>query len=190
MSRAYQISVAESVRRHVRVADGIRTHLELLDVLPADAMCGLLGAELEARGFCRQDEHMVRVDEDGVEISVAVSGDQAGQVTVRLCRDQEVDIKVSRSRRTYEEHAERDRQALESEVARAVERRERDAHARLSAEVTEILERKLRDLGRELDRVANRVTAEALKVRAAQLGEIQEISEDPETGSLTIKVKI
>jgi hypothetical protein len=190
MSRAYQISVSESVRRHVRVADGIRTNLELLGVLPADAMCGLLTAELEARGFCREGEHMVRVEEDGVEISVGVSGEQAGQVTVRLCRDREVDISVSRSRRVAEEHAERERQTLENEVAVAVARREREAHAKLGAEVTGALERKLRDLGRELDGIANRVTAEALKVRAGQLGEIQEISEDPETGSLTIKVKV
>jgi hypothetical protein len=190
MSRAYQISVSESVRRHVRVADGIRTSLELLDVLPADAMCGLLAAELQARGFCREGEHMVRVEEDGIELRVGVSGDQAGQVTVRLCRDREVELTVSRSRRTEEEHAERERQALHDEVAAALARGEREAHARLGAEVTQTLERKLRDLGRELDGIASRVTAEALKVRAGQLGEIQEISEDPETGSLTIKVKV
>lgn len=53
-----------------------------------------------------------------------------------------------------------------------------------------MLEGKLRDLRAELDSIANRVTAEALKVRASQLGEIREITEDPETGSLTIKVRV
>jgi hypothetical protein len=31
----------------------------------------------------------------------------------------------------------------------------------------------------EIDQVSHRVTAEALKVRASQLGEIEEITEDP-----------
>lgn len=190
MSRAYRISVSESIRRHVSVSDGIRTSLELLEVLPPEAMCDILAAELAARGFQPQGGQMIRVEDDGVEIAIDVSGTDAGHVTVRLARNQDLDITVQKSRQIYAEHAEEAKESLEQEVKRLAERREREAISQLSTEVTQTLERKLRDLGSELDRIANRVTAEALKARARQLGEIREISEDPETGSLTIKVKV
>ena len=190
MSRAYRISVSESVHRHIRVADGIRTQLELLDVLGGQAMCELLAEELAGRGFARQGEQMVRTDEDGVEIAIGVEGDNAGHVTVRLAREKDVEILAERSKRAYEENADRERERLKKQVAKDLERREQDEEQKLSAEVTEILERKLRDVRAELASISHRVTAAALKVRAGQLGEIREISEDPETGSLTIKVRV
>ena len=190
MSRAYQITVSESVRRHVRVSDGVRTHIELLDVLAAEAMRELLATELLGRGFQLDGNDMVRVEDDGVEIRIGVAVQDAGQVSVRLAREKEVDIEVKRSQRAYEETEKQTRAVLKRQVARAVRRKASDEEERLSAEVTETLERKLRDLRTELDRIGNRVTAEALKVRAGQLGEIREIREDPETGSLTIKVRV
>jgi hypothetical protein len=36
----------------------------------------------------------------------------------------------------------------------------------------------------------NRVTAEALKQRAAQIGRIRQITEDPEQGSMTIVLEV
>src|SRR5207253_7952305 len=60
----------------------------------------------------------------------------------------------------------------------------------LRSQATDLLEAKLRDLRTELDQVVNRVTAEALKRKAAQLGRIKELSEDPETGSLTIVLEV
>jgi hypothetical protein len=41
-----------------------------------------------------------------------------------------------------------------------------------------------------LDQVVNRVTAEALKRKAAQMGRIKEMTEDPQAGSLTIVVEV
>ena len=42
----------------------------------------------------------------------------------------------------------------------------------------------------ELDDAVNRATGEALKEKARQLGEVQEISENAETGELIIRVKV
>jgi hypothetical protein len=56
--------------------------------------------------------------------------------------------------------------------------------------VTDRLEGQLRDLRQELDQVVNRVTAESLKRKAAQLGQIKEMTEDPQAGSLTIVVEV
>ena len=190
MSRAYRICISESVERHIHVSDGVLARLELLEVLPAAEMGELLAIELGSRGFERRDEVMTRIDQDGVEIAIAVAGADTGTVTVRLARERDVDIRVERSRQTYGEQAEAERATLQKEVEHAIDRRECSARATLSAEVTAVLERTLRDLRREIGQVESRVTAAALKTRAAQLGEIKEISEDPETGSLTIKVKV
>ena len=43
---------------------------------------------------------------------------------------------------------------------------------------------------KELNEAVNAVTREALKRKAAQLGQIKEMTEDPEAGSLTIKVEV
>ena len=45
-------------------------------------------------------------------------------------------------------------------------------------------------LQKELDQAVNRVTAEALKRKAAQMGQIKEMTEDPQAGSLTIVVEV
>ena len=60
----------------------------------------------------------------------------------------------------------------------------------MQAEVTDKLEARLGDLRRELDQAVNRVTAEALKRRAAQLGTIKQLTEDPQSGSMTIVVEV
>ena len=55
--------------------------------------------------------------------------------------------------------------------------------------MTQQLEGTLRDLKGELDTVVNRVTATALKTRAGELGQIEEVHEDA-NGGLTIKVRV
>src|SRR5205823_6456801 len=60
MSRAYRISITESLRRHVQVEDGIRTTLEVLPVLAKERMGALPGAELEKRGFKREGDKVRR----------------------------------------------------------------------------------------------------------------------------------
>ncbi len=188
MSRAYRIRISESLRRHVKVDDGIQSKLEILDILPAEQTAALLERELEAAGFeQREDGQWVRVDEDGVELRVDA---KTSTVTVSAQADTELDLQRERIITAWAENdaasRERGRKALERELEGEVAQRERD----LQAEVTETLEGKLGDLRKELDQISNRVTAEALKQKAASMGEIQEVSEDPESGSLTIRVKI
>ena len=51
-------------------------------------------------------------------------------------------------------------------------------------------EAQLGDIRAELDRAVNRATAEALKQKAAQIGQIKQITDDEEAGSLTIVVEV
>ena len=188
MSRAYRIRISESLRRHIKVDDGIQSKLEILEILPPEQTSALLERELQAAGFEKRDDgQWVRVDEDGVEVRVEPN---TGTVTVSAQADAELDLERERVIQAWAENdatsRERGRQSLLRELEGEAEQHEKD----LQAQVTEALEGKLDDLRRELDQISNRVTAEALKQKAASMGEVQEVSEDPETGSLTIRVKI
>lgn len=188
MSRAYRVSVSESLNRVVQAEDGICSKLELLPLLSREELAGLLAAELEGRGFKRDGDVALRTESDGVRIAVDVT---TGDVSVTLASEAEVtltakgEVSVARPDETKEAEGrarEKARGRLEDEA--------KDAAERLREQVTRRLEGRLRDLKSELDAVSNKVTAEALKVRAKQLGTVEEIHEDAATGSLTIKVRV
>jgi hypothetical protein len=186
MSRAYQIRIKESVREHIRVEDGVCSSLELLDILPRETMGELLASALAEKGFTRDGGVMRRTD-DGIEIEVDL---KEGTVTARLSAEKQVDLTAERSRVVAEEVATRETEVLREQVKKGLAREVETERERMTDEVASKLEKRLVDLRQELDQVVNRVTARALEQKAASMGEIQEISEDPETGSVTIKVKI
>jgi hypothetical protein len=188
MSRAYRVSVAESLRRHVQVEDGICSTLEILPLLDRDRMAELLAAELEKKGFERKGDLAVRTEADGIEVSVDL---KTGEVTAKVTAEREVNLELRRSRAAAGPDTGGVEEArLRGEVQGELAAQAADEEAKLRQKVTAKLEGKLKDLRTELDGVVNRVTAEALKKKASELGTVEEISEDPETGSMTIKVRV
>ncbi|MGV3623722.1 MAG: hypothetical protein ACO1OB_23080 [Archangium sp.] len=188
MSRAYRISVKESLSRHVQVEDGVSSSLELLPILEKERMRELLAAELSARGFERDGNTSSRKEAGGITIEINLDN---GEVTVTAEGHRSVNLETERSSVVEEDRdnvqarelhlREVAKQALEREVAAEQET--------LRREVTERLEGHLRDVRTELDGVVNRVTGTALKQRAAELGQVEEVHEEP-NGNLTIKVRV
>jgi hypothetical protein len=187
MSRVYRIRVAESAHRHIRVDDGFQVQLELLNILAPEQMSELLATELEGLGFERDKGRMHRNDEDGVQLEVDLEN---GTVTARLSAEEDLDLTVERTRGIEEERMEQGRARLEEDVKKELEREVDAAQGKLAEATTELLEKKLRDLRKELDTASNRAIAGALKIKASQMGQIQEISENAETGEITIKVQV
>jgi hypothetical protein len=188
MSRAYRIKISENLRRHIEVSDGIQSKLEILDILPPEQTQALLERELAAAGFeQREDGQWVRVDADGVEVRV-----DAKASTVTVSAGAEADIELTRERvvSAWAENDANTREAGRKGLIRELEGDVQEREKNLQAQVTRELEGKLGDLRRELDQISNRVTVDALKQKAASMGEVQEVSEDPQTGSLTIRVKL
>ena len=70
MSRAYRISIKESLSRHVQVDDGVCSQLELLPILSKERMRELLGAELSEKGFVREGDTASRKEGDGITTTV------------------------------------------------------------------------------------------------------------------------
>lgn len=192
MSRAYRITVKESLARHLAVDDGVCSSIELLPVLPQERMGELLAAELERRGFTRDAKTAQRKEADGVVVQVDL---QTGEVRATVEAHSEVRLETERSGRLQDAQEQppasvevRERQ-LRAEAREGLERQMKAEEEELRRQLTEKLERKLRDLKEEIDSVVNRVTGTALKQRAAELGQVEEIHEEAD-GSLTIKVRV
>lgn len=189
MSRAYRIRVRESLRRVIKAEDKVSTQLEVLDVLPREQMADLLRRELEGRGFSNDGKEMVR-SKDGITVRV---DPETGDVTVtsELCED--LELSAEKETRAYTDvgpGAQKTKEALREDVIKDLEKQAGNKEGTLQGQATEQLEAEVENLRRELDQAVNRVTAEALKQKAAQLGQIKEMTEDPESGSLTIVLEV
>jgi len=187
MSRAYRISIEESLSRTVEVDDGVASKLELLPILSRERTGDLLAAELEKKGFKRDGAKAVRQESDGVTVEVSLTD---GEVKVTAKGSMALDLKTNRSGVAVEESKGLREQELRKNAKAALEIEAAAEEAKLREQVTERLSGRLKDLKGELDGVVNKVTAAALKERASQLGTVEEVHENAETGELTIKVRV
>jgi hypothetical protein len=189
MSRAYRIKVRESLSRVLRASDHVRTQLEILALLPPRDTAALLAEELRRRGFEPQGDRLVR-ERDGVTVSVEAT---TGTVTVQAADAQAVKLEGERHGFAFDEDGKHSRQAkkeLSADLQRALNEKADKQEAELQRKLTDRLEAVLGDIRQELDQVVNQVTAAALKRKAAQMGQIKEITEDPQTGSMTIVLEV
>lgn len=191
MSRAYRLKVSESCRRVLRGSDHVSTQLEILDVLPRQAMSSLLAKELVAQGFEEEFEGEYSRSEKGVTVRVVAA---TGEVIVEAEVSSDEEIEVSRTGTYFDETNKKQREELkknlEQQAEEALEDEAQRREQKLVNKATDQLEQALTDVQGELNKVVNRVTATALKQKAAQLGEIKEMTEDEESGSLTIVLEV
>jgi hypothetical protein len=189
MSRAYRVSVRETRSRIIRAEDHVSTQLGILEVLPPEQMAELLADELERRGFEREGPRLTR-KQNGVTVTVETT---TATVTVAAEASEETTIQAERTDRAYDDvgpHAKVVRENLKKQLEKDIERKVSEKTAGLQTKVTDRLEGELCEVRQELDQVVHRVTAEALKRKAAQIGQIKAITEDPQAGSLTIVVEV
>ncbi len=186
MSRAYRITVAESLSRHVQVEDGVCSNLEMLPILEKGAMGALLSAELEQKGFEREGDHAVRKEKDGITVKVNV---QSGEVAVTAEGHVKLNLETKRTAVVDNPNSPDREKTLRVAAQDQLKREAAAEEEALRRKVTAQLESKLKDLKDELDGVVNRVTANALKKRASELGTVEEIHEDG-SGNMTIKVRV
>jgi hypothetical protein len=189
MSRAYRIRVQESLRRRIAAEDAVCTQLELLEVLPPEQMADLLRNELKRRGFEDKNGQLVR-DNEGLTATIDPT---SGEVTIRAQESEQLDLAGQREGIAYDDvgpNSKNVQKALGQRLRKDLEKQAEHEQSKLQTKATERLAGALGDLEKELSGVVNRVTAQALKQKAAQIGQIKEMTEDPETGSLTIKVEV
>jgi hypothetical protein len=186
MSRAYQIRVSESVVRVIHIEDGVQAAIEILPILAKERMAELLADELVRRGFVRDGDAALRSEADGTEVLVDLV---AGTLSVHVSETAELARAGERSQSVIEERVAQAEPAMRERLRAQLEREIQDEADSRRRALTKRLEDKVRELKAEIDQITTKVTANALKERAAQLGEIESIHEG-EDGSLTIKVKV
>lgn len=186
MSRAYRITVKESLSRHVQVEDGVASNLELLPILTPERTRELLAQELQKRGFTRDGGTAKRSEGEGITVEVDL---ETGAVQVSAEGHLELELERTRVGTTEQGHAEKHKEMMQERLKASLEQEAKAEEALLRKKVTEQLSGKLRDLKGELDDVTTRVTAEALKEKAKELGQVEEIHEEP-NGGLVIKVRV
>lgn len=186
MSRAYRISVKESLSRHVQVEDGVSSSLELLPILAKERMREILAAELKGKGFSREGNTATRRERDGIVTEINL---ETGEVNVVAEGHAQLELKTERTAVVDNAVIPERENALRETAKASLEREAKAEEEALRRKITTQLEGTLRDLKGELDGVVNKVTATALKQRAAELGQVEEVHEEA-NGSLTIKVRV
>ena len=190
MSRAYRITVKESLTRELKGEDEISTKLEVLEILPPEAMAGLLTEEVKARGF-KENPDGTWSRQDG-EVTVIIEP-CTGEVRVRSEASESVNLEAKREAMGYDDIGPGEkgiRERVKEQLKQDLERKAEKETERLQGAATEKLEKALEKLQPELGQMVNKITREALKQKAAQMGSIREIAEDPETGNMTIKLEV
>ena len=190
MSRAYRLQVRESLRQVLRADDEVTSRLEMLPILPPAQMADLLAEALEKRGFERTAGSVSR-ERDGIVIQIALD---TLDVRVRSQAEQEIHLVAEDAATVFDDQGDVHKQQAAAKVKNELKKKlAGDAQKRsadLKKQVADRLEGVLADTRRELDQAINRATAEALKQKAAQLGRVKQVADDPETGSLTIVVEV
>ena len=190
MSRAYRITVKESESRNLKADDEICTQLEILEILPPEDMATLLKEELKKRGFEEQEDGKMVRKEDDITVTVDPC---SGEVTIKAEQEQTVNQEAKREATGFNDVGPNEKSLREKTkdlLKQDLDKKFKAEQEKLQGKATEALEKHLQDLQPEISEVVNQVTRDALKQKAQQMGTVKEISEDAESGSLTIKVEV
>lgn len=187
MSFTYRLELAQ-VEIVAAGCDSITTRLSSLAVLPEVEMRECLDKVLAENGYIPSEKEPgkavrevegLRVEIDPATLSVRV-------VAERETRDLEtIKVKVRR-----EETAPGIQETLGKEIAEATEHKRRLKGEELAREATAGLAGALPAARAEIDAVNHRWLAEALKRKAAQLGEVQRVEENEAERTLSISIKV
>jgi len=190
MSRAYRITVKESSTRELKGSDEICTQLEVLEILPPEVMAELLKKELIHKGYTENPDGTLSREDGNTTVTV---NPKTFEVSVKSQVGEEVTLESKRETFGYDDVGpgqQELRERLKKQLDDDIDKKAEHESERLQGQATAELEEKLCDLQPELSEVVNKVTREALKQKARQLGNIKELIEDEETGSLTIKIEV
>ncbi|HEX4609543.1 MAG TPA: hypothetical protein VH092_15195, partial [Urbifossiella sp.] len=170
--------------------DEIGTTLELLEILPPEDMATLLRQELKDRGFEEQPDGTLTRKDGSTTVTVDPC---SGTVTVKAETEATVQQEAKRDATGFNDVGPTEislRDKVRDQLKQDLDKRFDQEQSALQKKATEQLETKLQDLQPEISEIVNKVTRDALKEKAQQLGTVKEISEDAESGSLTITIEV
>ena len=201
MSRPYRILVQKVVEQEVTAGDRSTLRLKLDPVLPPERLAEVLGEVLQRNGWERTADGAYEKDRgDGENLTCDVA---TGEVTAVIELETQVRQTVHKEirgdtwnwrqmREMTDQELDDVRQREEEKLTAEVTAHQRDeAESALREEVRRRLDEGADERRREVNRVVLEVMGEALKEKAAELGQVQRVDEhwDGEAYELTIAVK-
>jgi len=180
--RPWKLTAAPPVHKTVVAEDHVETKIDLPPFVPPEEAAALLREELRRRHFAEGEGGVMVRQRNGVRVEVGPPGG------VRISVEASEDVELPPDNPSPCSCRMRDQ--LREGLSAAQQRTLGGERERLQRAVTSRLEGSLARLGCELEGIAHRVTAEALKAKARRLGEVKQITEDPQAGSLTIVVEV
>jgi len=191
MSRPYRIIVRKTVREEVGVDDRATLALNLERILPEDRMKEVLGEILERHGWTRRNGTYEKRGEGGETtvcdldtLEVVTTVEARGTIEEKVERTVRGDTwnwRAGREKTQAELDAEiaatRARVEAEMEAGAIPAERKAQAERDLRREAMRRLEAGEEERRQELNRIVLEVYAEALKEKARELGEIEQIHE-------------
>ena len=174
MSRGYRIAVPlQTARGTVTASDELCVDLDVLPILSEGEMRALIKDSLKEKGWREgKDGEMTKVLGDG---ATAVLDKDGKTVTVRL----ETTREVQGSGQT------------DQEAKASLDARSKEAEKEAKQKATQQLARAEPALRGELDDAVQKVYIEALKKKAAQMGQVESLQETKGTdGSMEITIKV
>jgi hypothetical protein len=169
MSRAYR------VRWTSVSSENMSLNVSLLGILSDDEMTALLRDQLAADGWTREKDGSMRIAVEGTEATLGADGHT---VTVGASKSKESETWLDED---YSQELKDSRMATAKQTA----------EKSLQGELLRQLERAEPEVRAKLDTAVQRVYIEALKKKAASMGEIESLQEQRgEDGAYEITIKV
>jgi hypothetical protein len=182
-SRPWKVTAQAPIKKVVLAEDHVQTRVDVPPILPPEETAEILAGELKSRHFKDSGGDSLVRERGGVRVQVQP---RTGEVTISVEASEEVELPPDNpSPCTC-----RMREVLREGLSQSQKNSLGKAQDKLQQAVTSRLEGSLARLGCELESIAQRVTVEAVKRKAAQLGQVKTMTEDRKTGSLTIVLEV
>ena len=193
MSQTYKVRVKQTIRDTVNVGREWRQKIDLLQLLPADRMGGLLALELEKDGWEKAQDGKVTKKHDQFDLEF---DPVTRQLKIVYEQEQDIELDIDREIDVYDylDDESRANQEGHRKVIREADAELKEESQLLEKEMLKELESTQDEMLQEIDQVmqdkVEKAQIEALKEKARSLGDIQSISENIEAGEVTIRVKV
>lgn len=187
MSQTYTVEMAQ-VEIVAAGCDSITTRLSSLSILPEAELADCLAKVLADSGYSSAEPGEGKLSRQVAGARVEIDP-RTKEVRVSVAReavqDELVKVRVERTG-SQSELAKAKRESL----TRAIEGKKRDLEEDLAREATTELGKALPGARAEIESINHRWLAEAIKRKAAQLGEVRRVDENEAERTLTISIKI
>jgi hypothetical protein len=195
MSQIYRVELKDSLSESFDLSDSVKHTLNLTPIIELSEMLDLLEAILEERGFKRVEGEVRRLTRENTRGEQVTFDLEQQEVIVSLSEREELSVEVVAGGHYDEDFV--SRSEGEQRTRLKLDEQKSEAHATLEAHaerrqraLTQKLSESVDDQRRELNEILRGVYAESVKRKAAQLGEVMEISESTDNGQYELVIKI